>query len=174
MSLNNCNCGFFFPEDSSDGHKRWPKEWHNLPALLLNVVACLPLEGQRITLLDSDNELCKLQSLSSSPFLNGASASPKSPRSSGTAYWKPSDQPPATHRHAAEACTFSCTHWPPQEMTRSMVGWAQQSQRCIWAWSQANISSTSQGSTEERSVRELSPQPRIRFLTQANQEARKN
>ena len=122
MSLNNCNCFFFFLKDGSDGDKRWSKEWLDLPALLLNVVACFPLEEERIAPLDSDNELCKLQSLSSSPFLNRASSSPKSPCRRAAAYWKPPEQPPATRMHAPEACTFSCTHWAPRSWLQAWLG----------------------------------------------------
>lgn len=61
----------------------------------------------------------------------------------------------------------------PWELTPNTAGWAQGSQRWIWARSQANLWGASQGSAAERSVREFSSQPNIEFPTQANQEARK-
>lgn len=60
-------------------------------------------------------------SLFYSSFLNGISSSPKSPCSSSTC-WKPSEQPPAIHMHAPEACTSSCTHWAPHSWLPAWLG----------------------------------------------------
>lgn len=131
---------------------------------MLNAVTCVPLEGQRIAALDSDNELCKMQSLFSTTFLNGASAGPRPPCSSCAAHPEPSQEPPAAHTD---------TPGPPAPREPLGVHSKQGSQRCIWARSQENLCGVPQRSAEERPVREFSPQPSIEFPTRANQEARK-
>lgn len=61
----------------------------------------------------------------------------------------------------------------PWELAPNTAGWAQDSQGCIWAPSQANLCAVSQRSAEERSVREFSPQPSIEFPTRQSRKTEK-
>lgn len=70
----------------------------------------LPLEGQRIAGLDSDNELCKLQSLLSTTCLNGASASARSACSTSRTIWESSC---CSHGQPSISCTQRAPgSWP--------------------------------------------------------------